>query len=73
MSGANRPAGPATPKSRQLADQISRDEMERHLPDALWGPDQDGHSGDGSPSSAPDRGARVNRNARRASKASSSC
>lgn len=45
MSGANRPAGPATPKSEQLAKQISRDEMERNLPDALWGRDEDGDDG----------------------------
>jgi hypothetical protein len=45
MSGANRPAGPATPKSEQLAKQISRDEMERNLPDALWGQDDDGDNG----------------------------
>lgn len=45
MSGANRPAGPATPKSKQLAKQISRDEMEHNLPDALWGQDEeDNHS-----------------------------
>jgi hypothetical protein len=53
MSGANRPAGPATPKSRQLAEQISRDEMEHNLPDALWGRDED------SDSSEPPRGART--------------
>ncbi|MCG1042930.1 hypothetical protein KQH60_10465 [Mycetohabitans sp. B8] len=49
MSGANRPAGPATPKSRQLAEQITRDEMERNLPDALWGPDRDSSGGHGEP------------------------
>jgi hypothetical protein len=35
MSGANRPSGPATRKSLDLADQIERDEMENNLPDAL--------------------------------------
>lgn len=49
MSGANRPAGPATPKSRQLAEQITRDEMERNLPDALWGQDRDSENGHGGP------------------------
>ena len=34
MSGANRPSGPATRKSLDLADQIERDEMENNLPDA---------------------------------------
>ncbi len=47
MSGANRPAGPATPKSRQLAEQITRDEMERNLPDALWGQDRANGNGHG--------------------------
>ncbi|PPB83628.1 hypothetical protein B0O95_10619 [Mycetohabitans endofungorum] len=49
MSGANRPAGPATPKSRQLAEQITRDEMERNLPDALWGLERDSDNGHGVP------------------------
>jgi hypothetical protein len=35
MSGANRPSGPATRKSLDLADQIERDEMKNNLPDAL--------------------------------------
>ncbi|BAO88174.1 MULTISPECIES: hypothetical protein [Caballeronia] len=35
MSGANRPSGPATRKSLDLADQIERDELENNLPDAL--------------------------------------
>ncbi|GGD92493.1 MULTISPECIES: hypothetical protein [Caballeronia] len=31
MSGANRPSGPATRKSLDLADQIERDELKSHL------------------------------------------
>lgn len=34
MSGANRPSGPATRKSLDLADQIERDELRNNLPDA---------------------------------------
>ncbi|WP_250452965.1 hypothetical protein [Caballeronia sp. ATUFL_M2_KS44] len=34
MSGANRPSGPATRKSLELADQIERDELKSHLMDA---------------------------------------
>jgi hypothetical protein len=41
MSGANRPSGPATRKSLDLADQIERDELENQLPDALNHPDDD--------------------------------
>ncbi|MFK4443717.1 hypothetical protein ABH944_004464 [Caballeronia udeis] len=41
MSGANRPSGPATRKSLDLADQIERDELENHLPDALNHADDD--------------------------------
>ncbi|WP_156393311.1 hypothetical protein [Burkholderia sp. Leaf177] len=41
MSGANRPSGPATRKSLDLADQIERDELENNLPDALNNVDED--------------------------------
>lgn len=41
MSGANRPSGPATRKSQDLADQIERDELENHLPDAQKHADDD--------------------------------
>jgi hypothetical protein len=41
MSGANRPSGPATRKSLDLADQIERDELENNLPDALNNADED--------------------------------
>jgi hypothetical protein len=41
MSGANRPSGPATRKSQDLADQIERDELENHLPDAQNHADDD--------------------------------
>jgi hypothetical protein len=41
MSGANRPSGPATRKSLDLADQIERDELENNLPDALSVDDED--------------------------------
>ena len=41
MSGANRPSGPATRKSLDLADQIERDELENQLPDALNHADDD--------------------------------
>ncbi|WP_174364158.1 hypothetical protein [uncultured Caballeronia sp.] len=41
MSGANRPSGPATRKSLDLADQIERDELENNLPDALNHADED--------------------------------
>ena len=41
MSGANRPSGPATRKSLDLADQIERDELENNLPDALNSVDDD--------------------------------
>jgi hypothetical protein len=41
MSGANRPSGPATRKSLDLADQIERDELENNLPDALSNVDDD--------------------------------
>ena len=41
MSGANRPSGPATRKSLDLADQIERDELENNLPDALNDVDDD--------------------------------
>jgi hypothetical protein len=41
MSGANRPSGPATRKSQDLADQIERDELENNLPDALNHADDD--------------------------------
>jgi hypothetical protein len=51
MSGANRPAGPATPKSKALEKLISRDEMEHNLPDALRGDaDLDTEFDDGSTS-----------------------
>lgn len=41
MSGANRPSGPATRKSLDLADQIERDEMKNNLPDAQNDFDED--------------------------------
>ncbi|MGA7814132.1 hypothetical protein [Caballeronia sp.] len=41
MSGANRPSGPATRKSLDLADQIERDELKNNLPDALNNADED--------------------------------
>lgn len=41
MSGANRPSGPATRKSLDLADQIERDELKNNLPDALNNVDED--------------------------------
>jgi hypothetical protein len=41
MSGANRPSGPATRKSLDLADQIERDELENNLPDALNNVDEE--------------------------------
>ena len=41
ISGSNRPSGPATRKSLDLADQIERDELENQLPDALNHADDD--------------------------------
>jgi hypothetical protein len=54
MSGANRPAGPATPKSKALEKLISRDEMEHNLPDSLRGDtDLNPEVDDGSTSQHP--------------------
>ncbi|SAK64854.1 hypothetical protein AWB80_03049 [Caballeronia pedi] len=50
MSGANRPSGPATRKSLDLADQIERDELENNLPDALNGVDDEDDIDDDSDS-----------------------
>lgn len=50
MSGANRPSGPATRKSLDLADQIERDELENNLPDALNSVDDEDDLDDASDS-----------------------
>jgi hypothetical protein len=55
MSGANRPSGPATRKSLDLADQIERDELENNLPDALNDVDDDDIDDESDSDSTPGR------------------
>ncbi|SAK65132.1 MULTISPECIES: hypothetical protein [Caballeronia] len=55
MSGANRPSGPATRKSLDLADQIERDELENNLPDALNNVDDDDFDDESDSDSTPGR------------------
>ncbi|WP_244816519.1 hypothetical protein [Caballeronia sp. Lep1P3] len=55
MSGANRPSGPATRKSLDLADQIERDELKNHLPDANRVDDEDDEDDEADSDRTPGR------------------